>query len=236
MSSRSLLRRALPARVSATLTLLAALATLQATVGATPALAEGSFEAIAPTNVGISSATLRARGEGWQEGEYCEFIYRSEEWYPSSPQWGPVQPCNGNSQHPIEVKVGTLEPGWRYTYTVVRCYEMVEEGSEKVCRPDYAYPYGYSRISECTPNWEKGTYPCPTFTTNLPRGETQPASAVLGTSATLSAKLQIEDLAHKPESGDVEYYFEYSTDSSLSSATRTPAQRLPENEAESEPT
>jgi|GEM_PF-7058091 len=218
---------------------------------APPAFASGTFEALPPGNVEILSATLRAHGEGWLEGknytetEYCEFLYRGlnpvtgsfeSEWQQSSPQWGSVQPCNGNKEngHLLEAHVGALQPGWQYFYTVARCYEVAQESGYLVCKGPHAYTDGIAQAWPCKPYQSAAPVSCPSFTTNEPRAKAQSATHVLGTSATLNGKLQIEDLAGSG-SEYVEYYFEYSTDSSFASALRTEVQRLPQNDPEREP-
>ncbi|MDE3134773.1 MAG: fibronectin type III domain-containing protein [Acidobacteriota bacterium] len=180
------------------------------------------------TNVGISSATLHGTGTGFASGNYCSFAYSSAGG--SAPMIiidQPAQPCNGS----YSIKADGLMAGTYYTFFANQCTLLTMSGGQTYC----AYNSGSTTTDPCSGNHAST---CPTFTTGVPTGTTDAASAVLGSSATLNGTLHIEDLttAQSGHASDVvQYHFEYSTDPNLAAYTSTPTQSLPTANTSSDP-
>lgn len=193
----------------------------------------GTLTDLAPENVGLVSATLRAEASGFPEGTYCEILLGTgtPTQESASPQWGPAEPCKGK----IEYRVHGLQAATHYAYTAAVC-ELVHMGELNgkpypECEGGYGNPNGWKEPVPCSPYLAKEAPECPNFTTKAyPEGVTKAATHVLGSSAVFNAELEIFDLA-EPQGGvsseHVEYFFEYATDPELSGAIRTPISYLP---------
>lgn len=195
----------------------------------------GTVTSVAPpVRVGVVSALLSgtstySAGSGGS-GNYCSFIV--------SPQGGswdsaidvPAVPCGPAYQ----VTIGGFNADTTVSYAAIHCAAVfTTSAGAHFCAPNgsYANPNNYDTVDSCLGHTPED---CPQFTTGTPTATTSAPSDVLGTSATLNGTLDIEDLTTDLSglsSGDVYYYFEYSTDQSFGAYTSTPTQELPDAES-----
>lgn len=196
---------------------------------AAPASAAGTLTTQAATNVGIVSATLNGTATGFPAGTYCSFNWEQDSG-PGATAHGridnePAELCGSGGGGSISYSVPFvgIYPGTTYTFYAVACQQVTTSGSSHYCDSNY----GNTAIdTQCT-----GSSPpsCPTFTTSEPSATTNQPTSVLGTSATLNATLNIQDLTTQQsgiDSSHVSWYFEYSTDSTFGAYTQTPTQTL----------